>query len=491
MKHLKDLDYNDTPPNAATMINSFRSFGYDLKTAIADVVDNSISALAKNIWIDYKWKGGSSWVTITDDGYGMDGKTLIEAMRPGSKNPLDERDEKDLGRFGLGLKTSSFSQCKCLTVVAKKLGYNLIKRHWDLDYVNDSGIWRIHDYLSEDYFTHRLQKLESGTTVIWEKMDLLLGGLSIKTENETAMKAFLKEFEEVENHLSLVFHRYIDRKKLNIWINDHKIKAWDPFMKEADGTQKIAEEKLDNRQIQIRCYVIPHSSKIREEDYKETRINQWYDLQGFYIYRNNRLLLYGDWLKLFPKKEYFKNARILVDIPNTLDSHWKIDIKKAKATPPVTVRSDLKRLGLLTRKHAAKVHQFREFIPPYRPHLKFQSVWHAIRNRDGIMQYKINTRHTIIENLLNRNQISKRDFIKVLYLVAQTIPIESIIQSYDEYPNHHDCILHKELELKTIEFAKDLFETLLSRGETKEKAKQEILRLEPFNNYPQLEKYLV
>ncbi|MCY4160883.1 MAG: ATP-binding protein [Flavobacteriaceae bacterium] len=488
MKHLKDLPYNDTPPNAATMINSFRSFGYDLKTAIADIIDNSISALAKNIWIDYQWKGGHSWVTITDDGYGMDGETLIEAMRPGSKNPIDERDEKDLGRFGLGLKTSSFSQCKCLTVITKKIGYNLIKRHWDLDYVNELGIWRIHDYLSEDHFTSRLQKLESGTTVIWEKMDRLVGRLNIKKENETTRKAFLEEFEDVENHLSLVFHRYIDRNKLNIWINDYKIKAWDPFMKEADGTQRIAEEKLDNKQIQIRCYVIPHSSKIRLEDREETRINQWYDLQGFYIYRNNRLLLYGDWLKLFPKKEYFKNARILIDIPNALDSQWKIDIKKAKATPPLNIRDDLKRLALLTRRSAANVHRFRDPITPNKDR-GFQSLWHVIKNRDGIVQYRINSKHTLVETLLKSNQINKRDFKKVLHLVAQTIPIESIIQSYDEY--HRESILLKELDPETIEIARELFDSMVFAGKTKERAVKDILCVEPFNKYPQLEKYLV
>src|SRR5690606_23319836 len=134
--HLHNLPFEETPPKAGAMINTFRAFGYNLQTAIADIIDNSISAGAKNVWIQYEWNGENSFVTITDDGSGMDKNELIKAMTPGSKDPMDDRDENDLGRFGLGLKTSSFSQCKALTVLTKKNNQDVIKRHWDLDFVN-------------------------------------------------------------------------------------------------------------------------------------------------------------------------------------------------------------------------------------------------------------------------------------------------------------------------------------------------------------------
>lgn len=99
-------------PEASSMIETFRAIGYNLETAVADIVDNAISANAKHIWINRIWRGGKSVVTIMDDGCGMDCDTLIQAMRPGTRNPLSERDSTDLGRFGLGMKTASFSQCR-------------------------------------------------------------------------------------------------------------------------------------------------------------------------------------------------------------------------------------------------------------------------------------------------------------------------------------------------------------------------------------------
>ena len=120
--NITDKDYDIVNPGASAMIESLRAYGYSLNSAIADLLDNSITAHAKNIWIHMYWDGGNSWLSITDDGSGMDEKTLINAMRPGSQNPLDQRKEDDLGRFGLGLKTASFSQCRSLTVVSNISG---------------------------------------------------------------------------------------------------------------------------------------------------------------------------------------------------------------------------------------------------------------------------------------------------------------------------------------------------------------------------------
>src|SRR5947209_1369949 len=109
--------YKTTPaePEASSMIETFRAIGYSIQSAVADIVDNSISAGAKNIRINFEWKGANTWLAIKDDGIGMDNDELIQAMKPGSRNPNEERSAKDLGRFGLGLKTASFSQCRILS----------------------------------------------------------------------------------------------------------------------------------------------------------------------------------------------------------------------------------------------------------------------------------------------------------------------------------------------------------------------------------------
>ena len=323
----KNISQEETPPEASAMINTFRAFGYNLRTAIADIIDNSISAKAENIWIDYKWDGADSWVTITDDGLGMNLDQLKLAMTPGSRDPKDDREEHDLGRFGLGLKTSSFSQCKRLTVATKSEGYKFINRCWDLDYVNKTKKWSLLDFISDKSLANKLESLSSGTTVIWEKMDRLVG--KSNKNNEAAMNVFLDEFAAVEGHLSLIFHRYMEQKRVAIYLNDNKLEPWDPFMKQSDGGQLVANETLDKGQVSVKCYVLPHISKLTIEERKKAKTEEWYKLQGFYIYRQNRLLLHGDWLGLFSKNEHFKNARILIDIPNKLDHDWKIDIKKA------------------------------------------------------------------------------------------------------------------------------------------------------------------
>lgn len=488
-EHLLAAASEETPPKAGAMINTFRAFGYNLQTAVADIIDNSISAKAQNIWINFEWKGEDSWVTITDDGLGMDKEELVIAMTPGSKDPQDERDENDLGRFGMGLKTSSFSQCKALTVITKKENYQLIKRCWDLDYVNQTGKWNLLDYLSNNFFLEILQGLGHGTTVVWEKMDRLVGKSTF--HNEAARKVFLQEFENVEEHLSLVFHRFMEKKRLSIWMNGNKIEPWDPYMKDFKGNQLIARESLDNDQVKVKCYVIPHISQIpNPKDRQAAKSEKWYNLQGFYIYRKERLLLYGDWLGLFPKNEHYKNARILIDIPNRLDHEWKIDIKKASATPSITVRRDLIRLGKLTRKAAAEIYKYRGNEIMLNDNIKsfsFQPVWKARKSRDDIRNYFINQEHTLVKDLINKESVTQTELKAILKLIGSTIPVESIIQYHSEEPESHELRENqKEPDTGTIALAQVIYKSLSNQGVTKEMATKQIFNIEPFNQYPQL-----
>ncbi|MDD6783375.1 MAG: ATP-binding protein, partial [Prevotellaceae bacterium] len=136
------LEIQEAIPEASSMIETFRAIGYNLETAVADIIDNSITAGASRITIQRYWRGGKSVITIIDNGCGMNNEELIHAMRPGAQNPLEERDEKDLGRFGLGLKTASFSQCRKLSVLSKKNG-ELSYWTWDLDYVALCKKWNL------------------------------------------------------------------------------------------------------------------------------------------------------------------------------------------------------------------------------------------------------------------------------------------------------------------------------------------------------------
>jgi hypothetical protein len=487
----KDIEQEETPPEASAMINTFRAFGYNLQTAIADIIDNSISAKADNVWIDYNWQGSDSWVTITDDGLGMNRDMLKNAMTPGSKDPIVERDENDLGRFGLGLKTSSFSQCKRLTVATKSDGFTSINRCWDLDYVNETKKWSLLNFISDKSLASRLDEFTSGTTVIWEKMDRLVG--NSKKENQSAMDVFLTEFELVEKHLRLVFHRFMEQKRLNLFMNGNKLEPWDPFMKQSDGGQIVASEVLDKGQVKIKCYVLPHISKLTVDERKNAKTDEWYSLQGFYIYRQNRLLLHGDWLGLFAKNEHYKNARILIDIPNKLDHEWKIDIKKATATPSITVRKDLIRLGKLTRSKAGSIHRFRGnqiMLDDSIEAFDFQSVWKARKTRDNARYYYINTDHSLIKKLIEQDTVSKKQFKTALKLIGDATPVESIIQYHSEEPESHEIRENGlEHDQGTIDVAKMMYSSLKSQGLNRETAIKQIFNIEPFNQYPELNQY--
>lgn len=240
------MDYEphtDKPlrPDAAALIETFRAIGYSLSTALADLLDNSISAGASKIWIDFIWDGEDSTLSIRDNGKGMDLPALLNAMKPGSKSPSEDRQPGDLGRFGLGLKTASFSQCRSLTVISKEKGNEIFSRTWDLDYVVEKGDWYL--LAPPPYPEHKalLEEQERGTVVIWDKMDRLVKGL-VK-DNENHLDQFLKALDLASAYLAMVFHRFMETGKLKIYLRNNPLEPWDPFLKHLEP-ECLGEEVL-------------------------------------------------------------------------------------------------------------------------------------------------------------------------------------------------------------------------------------------------------
>lgn len=488
MKEFAGLIAEENPPSANSMINTFRAFGYNLEMAVADIIDNSISANARNVWVEFSWFGKNSSITIHDDGIGMNIDELRNAMKPGSKDPNDERDLDDLGRFGLGLKTASFSQCKRLTVVSKKAGFTVQKRCWDLDYVNEVQSWSMLDFVSDQKFLEPLTDPVSGTIVVWEKLDRLVG--DAQKEDQSAKEAFFQRISDLEKHLSLVFHRYIEKNKVTIFLNGNKVQPWDPFLKAFDGGQLIASEELAAGKVQVKCFVLPHSSNLPADEKHTFRLDEWHALQGFYVYRNHRLLLHANWLGMGPKNEHHKNARILIDIPNELDHEWKIDIKKATASPPLRLRKDLKRLSIMTRKAAGEVYRFRGNQIRLRDtnnRLPYQSVWKSKKDRGGGIDYFVNEEHSIVKAILESDTISKKNVKELIQLIGQTTPVESIILNYSEDPESHEMrSSNTELTNTHRELAKMIFDGLIKQGYSRENAIKFVLNTEPLDTYPEL-----
>ncbi|MDO8587917.1 MAG: ATP-binding protein, partial [Armatimonadota bacterium] len=222
-------------PRASMLIESMRDIGYSLETAMADVVDNSITARAATIQLFADIGDSEVRIGIVDDGEGMTQQELLQAMRPGSRSPLEDRTPSDLGRFGLGLKIASFSQCRRLTVVTRHGGATSAAI-WDLEYVAEKDDWlvQIPDDVTTIPWVDHLG--ERGTLVVWERLDRLIEQAS----SESARTHCIRRIDEAREHLELVFHRFISGepglKKIRILLNDRPLEPFDPFHSDHPAT---------------------------------------------------------------------------------------------------------------------------------------------------------------------------------------------------------------------------------------------------------------
>lgn len=477
--------YITTPaiPEAPSMIETFRAIGYSIEAAVVDVIDNSISAEAKNVWINFEWKGSETWVSIKDDGFGMNNEELIQAMKPGSKNPLDNRSDRDLGRFGLGLKTASFSQCRKLTVLSKKVGFHLVYWTWDLDYVKESGKWELLKFLPDLKMETELDNQKSGTIVLWNDIDRLVR--NFHSDDTKALEKFLHVMEQVKKHISMVFHRFIEKGSIKIWFQGRQIKPWNPFLISESATQIFPDEYLNNGKVLVKGFVLPHKSKISEETYKEAEGPKgWGEQQGFYVYRNERLLLSGDWLGIYRKEEHYKLARIQIDLPNTLDSEWQIDIKKSIARPPIVLREQLKAYSAKVRAQAVEVFRHKGRTVRQLPGQIFVPLW-IDQKRGDKWFYKINREHPLIEKSINQAKTEPKKAIEILIrFIEETIPSRSI---YIKEASDEDAIgkPFEGIDQEPIRKAmKQMYDKLVKEGKTDEQAKSIIFNIEPFNLFP-------
>lgn len=208
----------DATPHAASLIQSLRDIGYSCETALADIIDNSITAGAKSVQIMSDASSTEPALGILDDGRGMSFEELVEAMRPGTRSPLVSRDVNDLGRFGLGLKSASFSQCKRLTVVTRQKGI-FSGATWDLDIVARTDRWDIEIHDEQDEIPWADQLRNDGTLVVWRSLDRLSGGLDHDLRKQA--EHINRSIAGAERHVRLVFHRFMSegRSPLVIQLN--------------------------------------------------------------------------------------------------------------------------------------------------------------------------------------------------------------------------------------------------------------------------------
>jgi hypothetical protein len=424
------------PPSAACLVASMRDLGYSLETAIADLIDNSISAGAYTIDIVCGVAEAQPLVVILDNGSGMTDEELLNAMRHGTVNPRQVRSPRDLGRFGLGLKTASFSQCRSLTVVSKRNGV-LCGAEWNLDRIDAVDEWILSILDEEDIQTlPYVERLAgSGTVVIWRKLDRLV-------EDETGNcrdEIISEKLDILDRHLALVFHRFLageikGHPKIAITINGHAVTGFDPFCRKNPATQILPEEIVHIGDVAVRLqpYVLPHHSRLTasEYDFYQNR-SDFISNQGAYIYRNGRLMAWGDWFRLMPKGEATKLARVQIDFPNSLDESWTIDIKKSRARPPRPVRDRLRQIISQVTGRSTTVHRgrgqrlFQDVAAP---------VWERYSDHGGI-RYSINGSHPLIQRLVERlDQDGEKSLNVLLASISASLPVEMIYSDYSTHP---------------------------------------------------------
>ena len=482
-------DYDLAPPQAASLIESLRAFGYELPTALADLVDNSITAGAGHVWIDFRWDGATSVISVTDDGAGMEAEALTAAMRPGSQNPLQDRAPNDLGRFGLGLKTASFSQCRRVTVRSRTRSGSVATRCWDLDHialVNEWQLLRAGDAAAEPHF-ERLAGLTHGTTVLWQKLDRIVS--ENETNNAKHQEFFLHRAESVRRHLSMVFHQLMTgRKCVELLLNERAILPWDPFLAGEPATQTLAATRLRLRQsiVEVQPFVLPHQSKISKPTHEVAAgPHGWNAHQGFYVYRNRRLLVPGDWLGFgWAKEEHYKLARIRVEIPNSLDHDWDIDVTKSRATPPALLRDEFRRIGERARSDAKRVYSHRGAKLTPQADAARVLLWEPLARHDKTF-YRLNRDHPLLKRAL-AEAADKPALNALIRLIEETIPFPHITVANSDRPGSLPGPFDHTTEPQIREVMEQAFRSLVATGYGPREAVNRLRTLWPFELFPAL-----
>lgn len=474
-------EYDIVRPDPESFLESARSFGYSVETAIADLIDNSITARATEIRITFGIDRYSSFVRIEDNGVGMNEKELLNAMKIGSFNPNKNRSDNDLGRFGLGLKTASFSQCRRLTVkTRKKTGKEYI-RCWDLDIVAKEEDWTLLRRCADKNSERNLAGfsfINTGTIILWEKLDRLV------ESGESDKEHFYRKFDNVRKHLGITFHRFIEDDDLSISVHDDILIAINPFnVSSKIPSLELPEEQLaiNGHAIRIQPYILPHESKLSDKERGQLEIIKgWTEQQGIYLYRNKRLISDGTWLDLnFRKKESQRLCRIRIDIPNTLDKEWQIDVKKASAKIPDVIRKRVKNICFTSIERAIKVYTHRgAYIQRKGQKKDIIYLWKA-KQKHGKRYYEINNAHPIYQLITEYLEDKAYIFYDYVKLIGESLPVSFIVNDFsDPKSTLKDFFEGSRAELQEI--YKNTVNALINAGLSREEAIEKVNKIECF-----------
>ena len=464
-------------PDPESLLESIRSIGYSLKEAVSDLIDNSISANASEIKVVFELNDFLEFHLI-DNGTGMSYQKLVSAFRLGSANPKATRENNDLGRFGMGMKTASLSQCRAVTVTTKQ-NHTLISRTLDLDEVSLQKKWIIGEKSLSPNLKDFARRIDHGTIVTWEKID----------KSNISTEEFHNQLLDIRDYISLCFHRFMERKinKISFYLNDVLIKPVSPVVEDSQVFSEIALDGVDSK---MTGFTIPirKDSKVTPLFNSLELFNGVENQQGIYIYRSDRLLCFGGWLGIVKPNNSYKLCRVIIDFKNdyTSDTIWSIDIKKTKAEIPYAYSQGIKRFVKKAQLDSSiKIGKYNKKEVKKANSKLYDDVelWKIQKNSTyGYWEYSINVGNPIFSGILQN--VPKTELQLLLDIITRNLPIADIIDNNDEEPANHDTLYaeidHKEVLAKEKRAAKLALQNFLMLGITKKEAIEHIISVEPF-----------
>lgn len=482
---LGSMNAHDVTPYPSEIAPSLRNLGYSLKTAVADLVDNSVSAGATEVQVSFFWNGELSYIRVSDDGGGMVESALQEAVRFG-RDPSKERQPGDLGRFGLGLKFASWSQCRCITVRSKTIGRPPATRRIDLDHILSTDQWEVLEDAKpgSDERLDTIARYTSGTVVLWECLDTLNNSGTLASSD-----LFWQAVSEVDGHLSMTFHRFLERRTLKIKINGSEVRPWDPLMAGHPQRSSTRVEYIrgpNNRMVIFEGHALPSKRFLTDEEFKSAGGPKgWIPAQGFYLYRGDRLVLGGGWLGLskgtqeWKQDAAFKNVRISLDISNAADLDWGLDLMKSTARPPAAFRPRLVQLADHVRRMGRSISAAESKSSKIL--VGGDGLWKR-KDVGTASRFTINRRHPLVRQALAETTEASRASLKLLLdLLDNTAPMQPATAATPQ-----PTPLSPE-EQSLIQLAKTIFYTLKrSGGVSNAEALMRLLELPQFASRPDL-----
>jgi hypothetical protein len=480
-------------PRPGSILGSLRSIGYNLKTALSDIIDNSIAAQAKRVEIvnnDFNNNIDSlEWIAIVDDGLGMTRNSMIKALTLGGEGIEQERNIQDLGRFGLGLKTASFSQCRKLTLISKKRNEGVNTLVFDLDHIMENG-WEVYSLNNHEILIDKIKERvenkaifdnENWTVVFWENLDKV---------QVVSIDSFYAELSKVRNHFELIYHKF--KNKLEIRLNGTIVNYWDPYATAISSQEKHYKYSANNDTYSIKGHVLKHSSEFQNtREYKnQSLIGTFNQNQGFFVYRNERLIYRGSWLGLFNKEHHYILGRVEINLSNKLESDlaWGVNISKSSVSIPRFAISDIRAECNSIRSEANNTFRFhggvkKHTIRKNNAETEIQPIWNfeSKGTKDGEKkQYKINIKHPLFDSFLKRvsdDILAQEEFKQIIKYLENYLPIDNIFAR----KANNEVEQLSEIDEKVYDDFKEILGVYKLKMDVN-KAFIKLIRIEPYNS---------